>query len=538
MRELPAELVAALQACPYAHLPELWREILTTGGEAMVPALCRADRFYLLVQVMRRPDMRHPWLYARCREVEANPDGFLDLWAREHGKTSLISQAGVMQEIVRDPDITIGIFSNVKALARKIVWQLKTEMESNLDLKKFFPDIFWQDPQREAPRWSVDGGLVVRRPGNPKEATVEGHGLVDGQPIGAHYRLMVYDDVVTPESVGTPEQIAKTTLMWELSDSLGARGPNGKIRKWHAGTRYHFADTYHSILDRGSLTARIYPATEDGTPEGKPVLLTAAAWAEKKRTQGPAVTATQMLLNPAAGTEALFREEWLSYVDIRPATLNAYLMVDPASSKKKGSDYTAMMMVGIDANWNKYLLDGIRDRLNLKERWLWLKQLRLKWLQQPGIQFVEVGYEKYGMQSDIEFFEMEMMRDKVSFPIKELAWPRDDLRSKYDRIQRMVPDFQSRRWFLPLSSTGETSGQKRIREQGMDYRIFAPIHKRDYEGKVYDLNAVFKTEFVPYPYSVHDDVLDACSRVYDMEPSAPTLITAQDLIPTIYADGV
>jgi hypothetical protein len=72
----------------------------------------------------------------------------------------------------------------------------------------------------------------------------------------------------------------------------------------------------------------------------------------------------------------------------------------------------------------------------------------------------------------------------------------------------------------------------------MDYRIFAPIHKRDYEGKVYDLNATFKTEFVPYPYSVHDDVLDACSRVYDMDPAAPVIVTTEDLLPTIYADGV
>ena len=30
--------------------------------------------------------------------------------------------------------------------------------------------------------WSLDGGLVVKRKSNPKEATVEAWGLVDSQP--------------------------------------------------------------------------------------------------------------------------------------------------------------------------------------------------------------------------------------------------------------------------------------------------------------------------------------------------------------------
>jgi hypothetical protein len=47
------------------------------------------------------------------------------------------------------------------------------------------------------------------RQSNPKEATVEAHGLVDGQPTGAHFRLRIYDDVVTLESVTTPEQVKK-----------------------------------------------------------------------------------------------------------------------------------------------------------------------------------------------------------------------------------------------------------------------------------------------------------------------------------------
>ena len=79
---------------------------------------------------------------------------------------------------------------------------------------------------------------MVKRKGNPKESTLEAWGLVDGQPTSAHFGLRVYDDVVAPESVTTPEQINKTTEAWELSDNLGTIGG----RKWHVGTRYHFGD--------------------------------------------------------------------------------------------------------------------------------------------------------------------------------------------------------------------------------------------------------------------------------------------------------
>jgi hypothetical protein len=125
--------------------------------------------------------------------------------------------------------------------------------------------VLYDRPDKDSPLWSVEKGIVVKRGTNPKEATVEAHGLVDGQPIGAHYALMIYDDVVTQASVSTPDQVKKTTEMHSLSDNLGARGANGMKRKWHIGTRYSFADTYGDLLERKVLKPRMYAAT-DGWP--------------------------------------------------------------------------------------------------------------------------------------------------------------------------------------------------------------------------------------------------------------------------------
>ena len=485
------------------------------------------DRYYLLVSILGRADALHPWIYARCREVEAAPDGHLDLWARGHYKSTCITYAGAIQEIVRDPEITIGIFSHTRPIAKAFLRQIKREFESNERLKALYRDSLWAEPSRESPQWSEDGGIIVRRKGNPKEATVEAWGLVDGQPTSKHFGMRIYDDVVTRESVSTPEQVHKTTDAWELSQNLGAK----EGRTWYIGTRYSYGDSYQVMLDRKALEPRIHPATDDGTIKGKPVFLTAQAWAELLRTTSEATIACQQLQNPLSGVMKSFDVAWLKGYEVRPRTLNVYVMADPASSRKKDSDYTAIAVIGVNAARNKYLLDGVRQRLDLKARWTAISALRKRWMNEPGVQSVYVGYERYGMRSDIEYFEERMEIDALAFPIRELAWPREGLGSKTDRIQRLLPDCKSGRFYLPAKTEGETSAQRRAREGGDTHRIAKPIRRKDENGRIYDLSEVFTEEFRLHPFGSHEDLLDAVSRIYDMDYAPPIIIDERSLEP-------
>lgn len=503
-----------------------------------VAKLGKLDRFFLLTHLLRRPDAKHPWLYARCREVEKAPDGYLDLWSREHYKSTVITFAGIIQEILNNPEITVGIFSFNKPVARKFLRQIKYEFESNETLKALYPDILYADPKKESPRWSEDSGIVVRRQGNPKEATVEGHGLVDGQPTGAHFLLRVYDDVVTLDSVTSPEMIQKTTEAWSLSDNLGARPENGLARAWHVGTRYHFGDTYNAMLEMGAVIPRIYPATDNGQRDGNPVFLKPEVWEDKKRKQTTAVLAAQMLQNPAAGNNAIFSKEWLKFQDIRPATLNVYIMCDPASSRKTGSDKTAIPVVGIDAAGNRWLLDGYHHKMSLSERYKAIKGLRSVWSRMPGVQQVQVGYERYGSTSDLEYFEQEMRRDGESFDLIELAWPREGGGSKTDRVQRLEPWFRAGRFFLPAVAKEETRLQSQMRDSGQAFRIYKPTTRRDEEGRLYSLNKNFLDEYLTFPFCAHDDLIDAVSRIEDMEPVPPIIIQSGDYEPEVYEDGI
>jgi hypothetical protein len=229
------------------------------------------DRFFLLTQLCNRADAAHRWLFARCREVEQEPDGYIDLWSRFHYKSTIITFAGVIQEVLRYPEIKIAIFSATRPMATAFLAQIKNEFENRDLLKEVYADVLYKEPRTLGPdgrpaKWSLERGITVKLKSNPKEATIEAHGLIDGQPTSRHFDLHVYDDMVTQDHLSA-EAIRKTTERWELADNLGS---HLGVRKWMAGTRYHFADTYSIVMERGSMKPRIYPATVNGTLDASP----------------------------------------------------------------------------------------------------------------------------------------------------------------------------------------------------------------------------------------------------------------------------
>jgi len=503
--------------------------------DSFIRTLGQLDRYYLGVFLCNRHDMLHPWIYERCREVEEQRDSRLDLWARFHYKSSIITFLGTVQEVLCNPNITIGILSFSARQAKPFLRQIMQEFDSNEKLKSLYKDILWEKPRLQAPKWAENEGICVRRSANPKEQTIEAHGLVDGQPTGRHFDLIIYDDVVVQESVSTPEQISKTTTQWELSLNLGS---THSPRYQYAGTRYSYGDTYGTILQRAAVKPRIHAATYSGTMDGEPVFLTKERWEEIKKTTSSFTVACQQLLNPIAGSDIAFKEEWWQEWEVRPYTMNVYVMCDPAHSKKKTSNRTAMAVVGVDANYNKFLLDGLCHRLSLSERWDNLKKLRTKWKRAPGIREVKVGYERYGAQADIEHFKEMMRIEGSSFPIYELNWVGGGgSQSKKDRIQRLEPDLKDGSFFFPYPTDKNhlTSSQVDYKERKQDFLNSKKILCKNEEGKLYDLsNWVKENEYCLFP-SIHPDFLDALSRIYDMDAMPPMPRRGRNLEPELEA---
>lgn len=457
----------------------------------------RTDLFFLIYGGLGRRDLYDPWLFARCKEVEAEPNGILDLWAREHYKSTIITYAKTIQDILAshgdDPlpewkgkEITFGIFSHTRPIAKGFLNQIKTEFEGNQLLKDVFPDVLYQNPEREAPKWSEDGGIIVRRKSNPKESTVEAWGVVDGQPTGKHFNVLIYDDLVTEKSVTSEEMRKKTMDQLALSYNLGA---HGGVKRF-IGTRYHLHDAYKTIIERGTVKVRMHPATDDGTVDGEPVFLEKEALLEKRRDMGSFVFGCQMLQNPQSEDNQNFDIADLRFWKKQPQKLvNIYIVCDPAKGKnKKKGDYVTFWVIGLGSDRNYYVLDMVRDRLNLTERTKMLFELHREWSPKA------VGYEDYGMQADIEHIEYVQEDENYRFKITPLG----GTLAKNDRIRKLVPIFEAHRMWLP---------EKLLRT--------------NIRGETEDLVDVFiKQEYEPFPVGIHPDMLDSLARIVDPDLGA------------------
>ncbi len=204
-----------------------------------------------------------------------------------------------------------------------------------------------------------------------------------------------------------------------------------------------------------------------------------------KRTLGPYNFAGQYMQSPSPTGGGDFRLEWLNYYKgkIPHDTMNIYITVDPADAKGKNSDFTCMCVLGLGSDENIYLLDMIRDKMNLRERQIKLFELHSKYKPKA------VLYEKYGKDGDIAAINEAMDYNNYRFSITEVA----GRMSKNQRIERLVPWFADGRIWLP-----ET------------------LIRANYEGKMIDVIDEFvNQEYLVYPVGNHDDAMDAMSRLFD-----------------------
>ena len=474
----------------------------------------------------------HPWIFNRCREVQEDPDFHIDIWAREHFKSTIITLLKTVQDILRDPEIAICIFSYNQKIASKFVSQIKNALE-NKRLRQLFPDIIPEDTgsgkytyiddegSRRSQKFSWSSvALTVKRKTGRKEPTVSGYGLVTGQPTGMHFDMLIYDDVVTPDSVRTSEQNRYTTEQFTMSLNTGS-GENVRVRI--IGTRYSLYDTYFHIMNPkyasegvmggSKYSLRCYPCR---TMSGDPVLYTSEYLETKRSVMVSFVYDSQMMCDPQFSSDIGFNEDWIAercnadeiYSD--RDSYNFYIIVDPANTKNNKSDFTAMAVVAVNGDGRYYIPDIVRDKMSLSERISSLMSLVNRWTTSNGRP--EVFYEQSGLSSDMEVIRGMMEAKRYWFTIHSMGTkPRVTLDPragsgagslKVNRILALEPLFRGYRIVLADSCV-----------------------KVNWNGREEDMMASFvMDEYMKFPISNdHDDMLDALSRIADAE-TGPLII--------------
>ena len=90
----------------------------------------------------------------------------------------------------------------------------------------------------------------------------------------------------------------------------------------------------------------------------------------------------------------------------------------------------------------------------------------------------------------------------------------------------MGPDLKSHAYFLPYATDYDdlTSQQVRMIQSGYEYRLSQKIEQVDEDGIKYDLAERLRVQIGFYPFTGKKDLIDAASRIYDLDPRAPAWV--------------
>jgi predicted phage terminase large subunit-like protein len=314
---------------------------------------------------------------------------------------------------------------------------------------------------------------------------------VGGSVTGRRGDLIIVDDPVASREDADSERVREKTWQWWTNDLMTRLKPGGRIV--FVMTRWHEDDLAGRILDAEGEKWKVIkipmlagPKDVLGRREGErlwPEWFTDQMMEQAQRDPRSWTSLYQQEPRPAEGAE--FKRTWIERYSVAPKLMNKILMVDPAGAKGKTSDYTAMWVVGLASDGNAYVVDGLRDRLNLTERADALFAMHKK--HKP----MQVRYERYGAFGDIEHLKSEMERRQYRFAIKEVGGQVQ----KEARIRRLIPWFEAGRIWLPHE-----------------------MPRTAVDGKNYDVIKDFvEQEYASFPVARHDDAFDCLARL--AEPS-------------------
>lgn len=447
-------------------------------------------------------------------------------------KSSVITIGYTVQSIAKNPNIRVlidnEVYSNSKAFLR--------EIKSNIDNERIlaiYPQL--KPNKRVNDGWTESSVILEARTKSYKEPTISCAGL-DQIKVGMHYDLIIMDDLVSSRNVTTREQIDKVIDHYKLALSL--LEPGGQLII--VGTRYNYGDLYGYLLKNEAdtfdhfivpaklkadtavmLNARFpdltrihgnYKANDIFFPER----LNEDFLKDQRRAQGTYIFNCQYMLDPVDSDTADFRREWIRYsrhhLEINPDTNEAVLVVDwigdhkkgtditydypmyypvkklvtidPNNKKKKGSDYTAGMVVALTENEDWFVLDIDRDILNPGQIVRRICDLNARYAPEY------LGLEEVGKEAIQYMLSQEMRRTGNFFRVVEL---KPGGVAKEDRIKRLIPRFEYGTIFFPPSLVKTNS-----------YKV------------TLDLVDVLEDELMYFPSGEHDDLIDALAYIEDL----------------------
>jgi hypothetical protein len=388
----------------------------------------------------------------------------------------------------RNPQLSVIAASHTLELAERFGRRVRNGVDDEA-FRALFPNVTLAADSTAAGRWGTSHG---------GEYTAVG---VGGSITGRRGDLIIVDDPVRSREDADSERVRNKTWEWWVNDLLTRLKPGGRIVV--IMTRWHEDDLAGRLLEREPQRWKVIKlpmiAGEDdplGREPGERLWkewFTDAMVSQAQADPRSWISLYQQEPRPTEGAE--FKRSWITRYNSAPAKMNKIILVDPAGDpqvgggKRKKSDRTVMWVVGLAADGNAFLVDGVIDRMSLTQRGDALFALHKK--HKP----VQVRYERYGMQADIPHIKSEMEHRQYRFKITEVAGAVE----KNARIRRLIPWFEGDRMWLP---------------QALNYT--------GVDGQIKDLVQEFiEVEYATFPVGRFDDGMDCLARLDEPSLTLP-----------------
>lgn len=394
----------------------------------------------------------------------------LALLPRDHAKSTIIAYRAAW-EIVKDPTIRILYISSTANLAEKQLGLIK-QILTCAAVRRYWPDLVNEDEGKRE-KWTQSEIAVDdprRQAEGVRDPTVYTGGLTTSL-TGLHCDIAILDDVVVQENAYTEEGREKVKSQYSLLASI----EGADAREWVVGTRYHPADLYSDLV---AMEEEVFePGDESGLPsgtrhvyevfqrtveqfgeflwprqqrptDGKWFGFDAGILAKKKaqyldKTQFYA----QYYNDPNKYENALISAEKFQYYErhqvkrledgkwaVRGKPVNIAAAMDFAFTEGTRSDYTAIVVVGMDADGNYYVLDADRFKTEkLEVMYSHLRTLYAKW------EFHKIRMEMTVAQATVakELKDQYIKKDGLALSIDEY-YPTKRDGEKQERIAAIL----------------------------------------------------------------------------------------------------
>jgi predicted phage terminase large subunit-like protein len=379
----------------------------------------------------------------------------LQLVFRGAGKSSCGTVGKALHIIAKDPNVRILIASKTSTQAEAFLKEIKGHLEVNDKYRELF-GVFY-DPRR-VNKWDSREIEVLPRTRVAKEATITCVGF-DGMIVGKHYEVILSDDLVDEDNTRTKLQRDKmrTWYYQSLDPTLEPPSPDHPHCGEHhrLGTRYHYDDLYgHLIENELKDHHQVIPAL---SPEGRspwPEKFPPKWFAEKRKKSGLIIFNSQYQCDTEAMKGEVFQYDDCQRIaekDYPPLEdMQVFMGVDLAISEKSTADMFAVVVIGVTADRNIYVLDFYEGQLRFLRQTRKILELFNQW--DPIRVAIETNaYQESQKQLLEDAAEIGLIESGEENVLKERIKGVEQEKDKMTRAWKLSAKFENKKVFFKTS---------------------------------------------------------------------------------------